>query len=91
MSDNKKYGSYFNAAQRAEKHREYFITILKDARKASNMTQQQVANKAGISLRQYQKFESGERKLITASFRIAMDVILALEIKPDVLLNYTNR
>lgn len=34
---------------------------LKDARKAANLTQQQVADKVGITLVYYQKIESGER------------------------------
>ena len=34
---------------------------LKDARKAAEMTQQQMADKLGISLRYYQNIEAGER------------------------------
>ena len=52
---------------------------LKAARKAKGMTQQQVADKAGIILQQYQKFESGERDIMTSSFRTACKVIEALE------------
>ena len=55
-------------------------TILKSARKKSGMTQQQVANKANIQLRQYQRFESGERNLTSSSFNIACSVLEALEI-----------
>jgi len=36
--------------------------ILKNARKKKNMTQQAVAKHVGISLRYYQKLESGDRK-----------------------------
>lgn len=40
---------------------------LKNARKAANMTQQQVADKIGISLRYYQNIEQGSR---TGDFEI---------------------
>lgn len=40
---------------------------LKNARKAANMTQQQVADKVGISLRYYQNIEQGSR---TGDFEI---------------------
>lgn len=42
-------------------------------------TQQQVADWANISLRQYQEFESGERDVFNASFDIACRVIEALD------------
>jgi transcriptional regulator with XRE-family HTH domain len=54
--------------------------ILLEARKKLGLTQQQVADKARIVLRQYQKFESGERKLSSSSFWIASKVIQALEL-----------
>lgn len=40
---------------------------LKNARKAANMTQQQVADKIGISLRYYKQIEAGQR---TGDFEI---------------------
>jgi len=54
---------------------------LKRARKMKGMTQQNVADKANISLRHYQKFESGERDLNNASFRIGLSVCKALGIE----------
>ncbi|MDE7192981.1 MAG: helix-turn-helix domain-containing protein [Oscillospiraceae bacterium] len=54
-------------------------TILREKRLVLGLTQQQVANKAGIVLQQYQKFESGDRNIMTCSFRIACRVIEALE------------
>lgn len=54
--------------------------ILRERRVTSGLTQQQVADKAGIKLQQYQKFESGERKLRTASFQIACSVLEALDL-----------
>ena len=54
--------------------------VLKKAREKLGMTQQQVANKARIQLRQYQRFESGERNLTSSSFNIGCSVLEALEI-----------
>jgi transcriptional regulator with XRE-family HTH domain len=44
------------------------------------LTQKQVAERAKITLQQYQKFESGARNIMTSSFRIACRVIEALEL-----------
>jgi len=55
-------------------------TILRDARQRLGLTQQQVADKAFIQLRQYQRFEGGERKLSTSSFNIACNVLEALQL-----------
>ena len=55
-------------------------TILLEARKELGLTQTQVADKAYITLRQYQKFESGERKLTSSSFHTASKVLQALEL-----------
>ena len=45
--------------------------ILREKRVVQGLTQQQVADRAKISLRQYQSFESGERNIRTASFQLA--------------------
>ena len=54
--------------------------FLKAQRLRLGLTQQQVADKAGILLQHYQKFEGGERKLRTASFEVACRVLEALEL-----------
>ncbi len=54
-------------------------SVLRERRVVLGMTQQQVADKAGIILQQYQKFESGERDIMSSSFRTACKVIEALE------------
>ena len=54
--------------------------VLREKRLTSGLTQQQVADRAGIKLQQYQKFESGERNLRTASFQIACKVLEALDL-----------
>ena len=61
---------------------------LKEKRVVLGLTQQQVAAKAKVSLRAYQKFESGERNIKTASFLVACRVIEALEM--DVTKFYHN-
>ena len=53
-------------------------SVLREKRVVLGMTQQQVADKAGIVLQQYQKFESGERDIMTSSFRTACRVVEAL-------------
>ncbi|MCL2797491.1 MAG: helix-turn-helix transcriptional regulator [Firmicutes bacterium] len=52
--------------------------ILLEARKKLGLTQQQVADKARIHINQYQKFESGTRKLTSSSFSIASAVLQSL-------------
>ncbi len=54
-------------------------TILREKRIILGLTQQQVADKAGVVLQQYQKFENGTRNIMSCSFRIACRVIEALE------------
>ena len=53
-------------------------SILREKRLVLGLTQQQVADKAKINYRQYQKFESGERNIMTASFQLTCRVIKAL-------------
>mgnify|MGYP002512304243 FL=1 len=53
-------------------------SVLREKRVVLGMTQQQVADKAGIILQQYQKFESGERDIMTSSFKTACKVVEAL-------------
>ena len=53
--------------------------ILREQRVTQNMTQQQVADKAKITLQQYQKFESDARNIRTASFQLTCRVLEALK------------
>lgn len=53
-------------------------TILREKRLVLGLTQQQVADLAKVSYCQYQRFESGERNIMTASFQIACRVIKVL-------------
>ena len=56
--------------------------ILWKRRVSLGLTQQKVAERAGIRLQQYQKLESGERNIMTASFQLACRVIEALGMDP---------
>lgn len=57
--------------------------IIKKHREHLGMTQQQVANEVGITVRQYQRYESGEKSIYSASFQIGVRLfkVLNLEIK----------
>ena len=53
--------------------------ILREKRSELGLTQKQVAKKSEIPYQSYQKFESGERSIMTCSFQIACRVIEALQ------------
>ena len=57
--------------------------VIKEHRERLGMTQQQVANEIGITVRQYQRYESGEKSIYSASFQIGVKLfkVLKLEIK----------
>lgn len=57
--------------------------IIKNQRNNLGLTQQEVADRAHIQLRQYQRLESGERSIYSASFRIAISVCKALDLDPQ--------
>jgi len=54
--------------------------VLKNAREHLGLTAAQIANKANVTLRQYQRFESGERSLSASSFMLARRIWKALEL-----------
>lgn len=56
--------------------------ILQTRRKELGFTQQQVADMAKIQLRQYQRFENGERELHSASMRIGLSICAVLKLDP---------
>lgn len=56
--------------------------ILKKRRKQLGLTLQDVADKAGIDIKQYQRFEAGDRELASASFMTTVQVIKALDLDP---------
>ena len=65
--------------------------ILFQRRKELHLTQQKVADKAGIQLRQYQRLESGERYISGSSGRIMLSVCEALKLDPYLFLNKGNQ
>lgn len=56
--------------------------VLKRKRQELGLTQQQVANAAGIALRRYQKYEDGDVRLESASFQAGLSICAVLEIDP---------
>ena len=62
-------------------------SILREKRLVLGSTQQQVADLTKVNYGQYQKFESGERNIKTASFQIACRVIKALNMDIDKFFN----
>ena len=56
--------------------------LLKNRRLELGLTQQQVADKAKIQLRQYQRVESGERHIRGASARFMLAICTVLRIDP---------
>lgn len=65
--------------------------VLRHRREEMGLTQQQVADKAGIQLRQYQRFESNERGLSGASMRIGLSVCSVLKLDPYEVMPDTDR
>lgn len=55
-------------------------SVLFEQRVIRGLTQREVADRAGISIQQYQKFERGARNIMTSSFTTACKVIEALEL-----------
>ena len=53
--------------------------ILRERRVILGLTQQQIAKRAGMLVQQYQRYETGDRNIMTASFKTACKVIEALE------------
>ena len=53
--------------------------MLREQRVILGLSQQTVADRAGIPLQSYQLFESGKRRIRRASFQIACQVLEALE------------
>lgn len=55
---------------------------LRNRREGLGMTQQQVADAAGIKITQYQNFESGRRSMSGASMRIGLSICRVLKLDP---------
>ncbi len=57
--------------------------VLATARQKKGYTLQEVADKAKINIRQYQKFESGERDFRGAAFSLGLLICQILDIDPQ--------
>jgi len=55
-------------------------SILKKRREELGYTQQQIADIASMDIRLYQRYESGERKISRASFRIGVAIADVLKL-----------
>ncbi len=60
--------------------------VLQQRRKELKLTQQEVADRAGIQLRQYQRMESGDQSVGGTSSRILFSVCQILHLSPEFLL-----
>ena len=56
--------------------------VIRSARLRKGYTQHEAAEKAGISLRIYQRLESGERKIRNAAMRTGIGLCAALDLDP---------
>ena len=59
--------------------------MIRQRREELKLTQQEVAEKAGILLRQYTRFETGERDICSSSARIVLSISAVLKLDPYVL------
>ena len=55
---------------------------LRCRREELGLSQQQVADRSGITLHQYQRFESGERSMASTSLRIGLAICRTLDLDP---------
>ncbi len=60
----------------------YEADMLKRARLRLGYSQQEVATQIGVHIRQYQRFEGGERAVSKASMRMGLTICRVLEIDP---------
>lgn len=61
--------------------------ILLSARERLGLSQQQVAVKSHISVRQYQRYESGETNFLMSYFKIALRICKTLSLDPSIFLD----
>lgn len=61
--------------------------ILRLARLRLGYSQQDVARELGVHIRQYQRFEYGERSLATCSMKIGLRLCAILQIDPYDVVN----
>lgn len=65
--------------------------IIKQHREALGYTQQQIANMCDMTVRQYQRYESGEKSIYSASFNFGMKMCHYLQIDLDDLFYFDDK
>ena len=65
--------------------------VIRSTRLRKGFTQEEAAEKAGVSLRTYQRLEHGKRDILDASMRTGLGVCAALGIDPLSLILGENR
>ena len=60
--------------------------VIRSARLRKGFTQEEAAEKAGVSIRTYQRLEHGERDILEASMKTGLGVCAALGIDPLTLI-----
>ena len=81
---------YYNGEIRDNGDGQIEHQILANRRKELKLTQQQVAERAGIQLRQYQRLESGDRNITGSTGRVLLAVCEALKLDPYTLVGNGN-
>lgn len=61
-------------------------SVLKQQRVKLGLTQQEVAERAGVKNAQYQRLEGGQREITRASFALAYKVLKALDLDIDLFM-----
>lgn len=82
---------YFNNQMKDESNGHFEHHILAERRKELKMTQQQVAEKAGMQIRQYQRLENGERNITGSTGRVLLSVCDVLKLDPYILIGSGNK
>jgi len=59
------------------------FNILKNARASKGLSQQQVADVANINVRQYRRYENGERSIRNAALGVRAAIYDTLDIGPE--------
>ena len=66
-------------------------TLIREARLLQHFSQSEIAEKAGISLQVYQRFEYGDRALENCSMKMGLKICEALNLDPWLAVFGTSR
>lgn len=82
---------YFKNKIKDEGNGHFEHQILAERRKELKMTQQQVAEKAGMQIRQYQRLENGERNITGSTGKVLLSICNVLKLDPYILIACGNK